>query len=293
MANFLISSFADEASSIFSEQLSIMRNNDIAYLEMRAVDGKNIVDHSLENVHGYAAQLKEHGVGLSAVGTWFGKISVNDDFNPHLERFKRAVECAQILGANAIRMFSFYIPEGMSHAQCRDVVMERLERFVEVCPPDVACYHENEKGIYGDDAEHCLDIYKSFKGKIKGIFDPANFIQCGVDTLEAYDILEDYIHYFHIKDAFMSTWSVVPAGEGDGKIPQLISRVSKKSGDFFLSVEPHLQISEGIESLEDYIYSSKEQAYTTAVSALKSVLSGLGYNQTAHGEEKRWIRVSE
>ncbi|HAA24848.1 MAG TPA: xylose isomerase, partial [Ruminiclostridium sp.] len=41
--------------------------------------------------------------------------------------------------------------------------------------------HENEKGIYGDTPERCVDIIKSMNcDYVRAVFDPANFIQCDV-----------------------------------------------------------------------------------------------------------------
>ena len=33
----------------------------------------------------------------------------------------------------------------------------------------------------------------------QAVFDPANFVQCGQDTVKAYEMLKDHIAYLHIK----------------------------------------------------------------------------------------------
>ena len=68
-----------------------------------------------------------------------------------------------------------------------------------------------KKGIYGDNAARCLDLMKEFYGDhFKATFDFANFIQCGQNTLEAYEMLKPYIEYVHVKDARLSDGEVVP-----------------------------------------------------------------------------------
>ena len=52
--------------------------------------------------------------------------------------------------------------------------------------------------------------------ELDGVFDPANFVQCGIDTIEAFELLQDRITYLHIKDA-LPDGSVVPAGKGHGR----------------------------------------------------------------------------
>ncbi len=78
----------------------------------------------------------------------------------------------------------------------------------------------------------------------------ANFVQCGQDTFEAYEMLKSYIAYIHVKDALKSDQSVVPAGYGDGNVAVILKRLSASGFDGFLSLEPHLFEFEGFHALE-------------------------------------------
>lgn len=105
--------------------------------------------------------------------------------------------------------------------------------------------HENEKGIYGDIAARCLQLHRALP-KLKGIFDPANFVQCGQDTKEAWQLLEPYIYYFHLKDA-LPNGQVVPAGCGAGNLPWLIRQYrNKANASGIMTLEPHLKIFGGL-----------------------------------------------
>ena len=286
MAKFILSSFADEAADGLDEQLRISEKNGLRFIEMRNVNGKSLVDCSPAEVRTIRAALRAHGFRLSAVGSPFGKIKITDDFGPHLERFRRCAGIAAELEARYIRMFSFYIPEGGEPAVYRDEVMERLQKFTEVLEGSgIVCCHENEKSIFGNSPERCLDILKTFAGKIRGIFDPANFIQESFQPLPAFEMLEPHIEYMHVKDALLSDGSVTPAGKGDGSIAELLRRFSQKEGERFLTVEPHLAVFKGFSELENgavsikkhgYAYASNEEAYDTAVGALKGILSDIG-----------------
>ena len=103
--------------------------------------------------------------------------------------------------------------------------------------------HENERGIYGADAEHCLDIQKEFNGEIKLIFDPANLIIDGFESYpHSYNLLGDSIYYMHIKDA-VAEKRICPAGKGVGGLQEIISDLNKKhDGAVILTVEPHLKV---------------------------------------------------
>ena len=59
---------------------------------------------------------------------------------------------------------------------------------------DVVLLHENEKEIYGDAAGRCLELMKAFYGDhFKCVFDFANFVQCGQDTMEALSLIHIYV----------------------------------------------------------------------------------------------------
>ena len=137
--------------------------------------------------------------------------------------------------------------------------------------------------IYGDVDGRCLEILTACEGKIKGIFDPANFIQCHVEILPAYEKLKNYIEYMHIKDCRMADGFVVPCGKGDAHIAELIRRFNEKDGDRFLTLEPHLKVFDGLASLEqnggadsvkeDFSYPTNRDAFNAACNALKTVLA--------------------
>ena len=279
MSQFIINAFADESDGKLAGQIDALKRNRLSGLEIRGVDGKNIADTSLEKVKDISAQLADNGLNVWSVGSRLGKIKITDDFAPHLEEFKRTLEFASVLGAGYIRLFSFYIPKSDDPGIYADEVMERLSRFIESANgSNIKLCHENEKGIYGDIASRCLEIHTKLP-QLGCIFDPANYIQCGQDTLEAWDMLGHYVTYMHIKDA-LPNGSVVPAGKGAGNIKILIEKY-KANGGKGLTIEPHLTVFSGLSELErdgdkslvgEYRYSSKEAAFDVAVSALRELI---------------------
>lgn len=271
--NFKLAAFADEADSKLENQISAMLRNGVEYLEIRGVDGKNVSDISAEKAREIRQKMEASGLSVWSVGSPFGKIGIGDDFVPHLEKFKRNLETAEILGAEHMRIFSFYVPQENAENYSEEV-MSRLEKFQSAAKGSgVILCHENEKGIFGDIANRCEEIHKNFP-EIKAVFDPANFIQCGQDTKAAWEILAPYVEYLHIKDA-LADGSVVPAGKGLGNIPYILENYRGE----VLTVEPHLSVFSGFEKLEQggelhgkYYYPSSEEAFDAAVSALKNLI---------------------
>lgn len=288
MAKFLLSAFADEAGGGILDQIDALKANRFTHIEPRGLDEGNISSYTPEQAKALKKILDDNGIGVSSIGSRFGKIEITDDFEEEFEDFKNCVEVANILGTERIRMFSFFIDEDDDKADYRGEVFERIDKMCTYSlNHGVWCCHENEKGIYGENEHECFDLYSTFKGKLLGVFDPANFIQSGVDVLSAYDLLNEYIDYLHIKDCVYEGGQVRPAGKGDGKIVELLRRFNKKDGERFLTLEPHLKVFKGLSDLEkeggqadklknDYTYASNREAFDVAASALWDCLDEAG-----------------
>ena len=248
----MITGFSDEIDQDLKIQVESIKKLGISHIEMRGVDGNNLIYHSNEKVKEIKKYLDENGITLSALGTPLGKISITDSFEPHFEEFKRAIEIAHMMDTPALRMFSFYLPEGCRPSDYESAVFDRLGRFADYAASNGAiCLHENEKGIYGEKAAECRKIMDTFySDHFKAIFDFANFVQSGEDTMEAYRILKPFISYIHVKDALKTDGSVVPAGMGDGNVAAILSDLFSSGYNGFLSLEPHLFNFAGLEALE-------------------------------------------
>ena len=280
MKNIKFYAFADEASPNIDEQIAALKRNGLNGLEIRNVDGVNISDITLEKAKEVKQKLSSNGLITWSVGSPIGKIDIEkDDFKAHIEKLKHTLEIANILESKNIRMFSFYMPEGKEASDYKKEVIDRLGQMCEIAKAyNVFLCHENEKGIYGDIPERCLEIHKAIP-KLKGIFDPANFVQSNSDTLEAWDMLKDYIYYMHIKDAKIDG-TVVPAGMGDGNVEKVVKNFIEKGGNSF-TIEPHLTVFEGFSHLErkgetsvitEYGYPDSNTAFDTACNAFKGLL---------------------
>lgn len=274
-----ISCFADEIDASVDKQIALLKELGIKWVEFRSGDGKSIADYTLEEARALKEKLDANGIGVSAVGSPIGKIGITDEFAPHLEKFKHITELAEILGTRYIRMFSFYIPEEQDAAVYRDEVLGRLRQLI-ACAADrnLILLHENEKGIYGDNAERCLDLMKELYGDhFKCTFDFANFVQCGQNTLEAYELLKPYIFYIHVKDALWESGEVVPAGEGSGNLAEIFTKLDQEGFAGYLSLEPHLTDFAGLKDLEQDAAkrgrSDQEAAFCEAYRALQKVLA--------------------
>ena len=96
--------------------------------------------------------------------------------------------------------------------------------------------------------------------------------------MAAYKLLQKHISYFHIKDALYAG-AIVPAGCGEAKIEEILNvHKSYAKDDFFISLEPHLQLFSGLNSLvgrsfdNPYKYEDTKSAFTDATIKLRELL---------------------
>ncbi len=278
MEKIILSGFSDEIAPGFDQQLAAVKEFGLGYIELRAADGINVSDFTPEKLREVKGKLAEAGIKVSSIGSPIGKINITDDFQGHMEKFKRTLEIQKELGAPFLRMFSFYLPEGKSPADCKEEVFSRVGALAEEAGRwDAVLLHENEKEIYGDTAPRCLELMKAFYGPhFKGIFDFSNFVEVGQDTLEAYQTLKPYIAYIHVKDCLAEEKRVVPAGKGDGHVKEILSDLIAGGFAGFLSLEPHLTDFMGLAALEQHAQKREETdgkaAWKTALDALRGIL---------------------
>lgn len=250
-----LTGFADEIAQDLNVQIDSLNKLGMHYVEMRGVDGKNLIHHDDAKVKEIKKRLDDAGIALSALGSPLGKIGIDDPFEAHFDEFKRAIQIAHEMDARYVRMFSFYVPSvgtADEKAVIGEKVFDRLRQFADYAKAeDVCLLHENEKGIYGERAKECKEILDAFGGEhFRAIFDFANFVQAQQDTLEAYELLKDHVAYVHVKDALWESGKVVPAGFGDGKLKEILKRLFESGFRGFLSLEPHLFDFEGFAGLE-------------------------------------------
>lgn len=281
MAHFVLSAFADEAADRLEDQIQALREEGISLIELRGVNGKNCADLTPKETREIRSLLEDNGIGFSALGSPYGKYPIEKPFGPHMDAFRRGLEICRELGCSRMRMFSFFMPAGSDPANWREEVLLRLSKMLDAARESgVQLMHENEKEIYGDTDLRCQDLLDHFGDQLGFVFDPANFIQCGVDPLSAFERLHGRIGYMHIKDALKANGVVVRPGRGDGSLREILHRLDReRDGAFMLTVEPHLALFGGLKGLQqdvlkrDETFPDQRTAFHAACAALKEILA--------------------
>jgi 3-dehydroshikimate dehydratase len=243
---FTLSAFADEISPDPQEQIDVLRSCGVRHIELRSILKTNVLDLTDLQVDELKSLLDRHGFRLSAIGSPIGKVKIDQPFEPHLKRFERAIELCKFFGTPNIRIFSYYPPGDMTDwngatGDWRQQVFDRLERQVRLAEQaGVRLLHENEHRIFGDSPERVEHLFYVLPhSAFRAVFDAANYVFCGYDPWQGWQMTKDVTAHLHIKDWIAGQQHGCLAGEGQGRIPEVIADVAQ-TYDGFATLEPHL-----------------------------------------------------
>lgn len=249
--HFILSAFGDEIDNDLATQLDVLAAIDIHHLELRSAWGVNVLDLDAGQLARAKELLNARGFKVSAIGSPIGKSLIDQPREYEMQNLERAIRIAHALDTPLVRVFSFYKPAeadsaGRSWDYYREEVLERMGALTaRAAQAGLTLLHENERDIYGDVPERCLDIHRAVNSPaLRNAFDPANYVLCGVKPMtDAWPLLGELTAHAHIKDATFADQSIQLAGEGDGDVPGLLMALVERGYEGFLTLEPHLMFA--------------------------------------------------
>jgi len=270
-----LSAFADEISPDFKEQLDTLEVCGIKHIDLRGVWNRSVMDLRDAELKDLVKQAGDRGVKFYAVGSPIGKTRIDQPAQLELDRVKRALDIAQVIGASTIRIFSFYPPEGKTIGEFGDEVIRRMRSWVELVEREkrpVVLVHENESGIYGDIPERCERLMKELYGpKLVACHDPANYVHSGVSHVfeTCFVPLKKYIKQFHLKD-YQPGQGVVPCGAGTGDVEKTLAAAYRDGFTGVMTMEPHLSKASQFQGF------SGPDRFKAAVDAVRAICRNSG-----------------
>lgn len=272
-AFFTLSAFADEISPDPKEQLDVLEKCGIKHIELRSIFKTNVLDLTDTQVQDFKRMMDERGFSLSAIGSPIGKVKITDSWEPHWQRFQRAVHLAQIFGTPNIRIFSYYkLDDGSAWDNHRDAILDRLrQKLTLVEKRGLRLIHENEANIYGEAPDRVRDLLATLNHpQFRAAYDAANYVHMGHDPWEGWTKTKEWTVHFHIKDWIHGQDHGVVAGTGQGRLPEVLADATKRGYKGFATMEPHLiggGPTGGVTGPE---------LFPQAVNALRSILDRIG-----------------
>ena len=278
--------FADEAAKDLAGQIAALKENDIPLLELRNIDGKNVMNLTPDEAKRYRQAFDAAGVRVWSLGAPLAKTKETVKMDAYLEKVKNLCAVAHVFGTQNIRGFSFYPSLFGFH---EDVILEKLRVLVDLLGEHGLSFcHENDSGLFGSTEPRVQKLLKALP-EMKYVYDPANFLRSGQKADRTLETLADKAYYFHFKDADHKR--IVPAGFGDGQLDRLIGSLGR---DTVISVEPHLLLFRGSKRFNQselygkFDLKTPRGRFDCAVAATKRLLVQQGFT-----EKDGWFEKEE
>jgi L-ribulose-5-phosphate 3-epimerase len=249
----------DEISQDLAHALDVCEDEGVSTVELRAVDGANIVSHDDESVKRIKATIEGRGFRVGAIASPFLKCHIHGDGDPqgatHFAApasreeqwgiLERSFEVARLFGAPLVRTFSFW---RVSDPQdVRDEVAEVIaEAAKRTGAAGLTLGIENEHACNlatGAETRWVLDRVPS--PALGVIWDPGNEAVMDSEPFPGgYDQVRDRVVHVHLKDA-----------DEDGNWTKMGTGIIDYAGQFralaedgyagLLSLETHYEVPDG------------------------------------------------
>lgn len=269
---FPITAFADEISPNLAEQVETLKRLDVAGLDLRSVDGTNVLDLSLDQLNRILDRVHEAGIKVSCVGSPVNKVKYDVMSEAkEFDRLKRACYVAQRMNTTRVRLFTPEVPEGQDQELAPKVInwMEQQRRLA--IDQGITLIHENDARFWGAFPENAKRLFGELgNANFKAVYDFANDVLLGYRPKDWFPWLLPHLDTLHIKDAKAETREIVPAGQGDGDIAETLRYLDKEGWSGNLTLEPHLAAAGPRGGF------SGAQLFEVAVTALRDVMSEAG-----------------
>jgi len=271
----------DEVGPSLDEMISFCGENRVRRLDMRTVDGKNLLGMTLEEVRGIRRRLDKADIAVptfvSPVLKWVapgraaGEGKVDFAFDPSQcpasDPLTHAFEVAAALGARRMRVFSYlrypdYRPQDLGHASNRLLALAESH--------DVILEMENEPvcniGSIAELAQFFASMPKPVPSRLRPLIDIANSWSIDAPPGDS-DIaaLAPSVDQIHLKDRDLAKRRTVPLGDGDVPWAKELTRLL--SG---------VLAPEVLASLETHCPHDGRNATAKSVAALRRIAGEIG-----------------
>jgi L-ribulose-5-phosphate 3-epimerase len=249
----------DEISQDLAHALDVCEDEEVSTIELRAVDGANIVSHDDDSLEKIQAMIEGRGFRVGGIASPFLKCHISGDGDPqgatHFaapasreEQWKileRSFEVAHLLGAPLVRTFSFWRvphPEDVRE-EVAGVIAEAAEH---TAAAGLTLGIENEHACNlatGAETRWVLDRIPS--SALGVIWDPGNEAVMDSEPFPGgYEQVRDRMVHVHLKDADRDgNWTKMGTGIID--YPGQFRALAEDGYAGLLSLETHYEAPDG------------------------------------------------
>jgi L-ribulose-5-phosphate 3-epimerase len=254
-----LSVLTDEIDARLGRALDVCEELGIDAVELRMIDGVQVVDHAPDALRAMRQELDDRGFRVSAVASPFLKC---DRGEGQEDVHERALVAAELLSAPIVRAFSYWRePDPAAALPELGEALRRAAARANAVGVTLALENEHDCNV-ATSAEVRAALAAAASPDLRVIWDPGNAAMIdrgsfiGLGGLEA---LYDRVAHVHLKDVTASgSWARI--GDGIVDFAGLLRYLRDKGYDGYLSFETHYQRD-----------GSSELATRDCVAALRSI----------------------
>lgn len=257
---------SDEVSADFEHACKLISEWGLPYVELRTMEGKNILELSESELNKVEASLKRYDLKVCAIASPALKsprdgkpkkvegdfqLEGDESFEGQLDLIRRSAALAKRFDTDKIRIFTFW-REDWSDALAEDVAA-KLARAAELAEDlGVVLAVENEHICVAGTGQELSQVFERLEAQtspevfthIGTLWDPGNAYACGENEPypKDYETLKpDGIVHIHLKDAVRdeSGTRFVPLGKGAIDYAAQFRRLKEDGYEGLLVLEPH------------------------------------------------------
>ncbi len=260
-----ISIINDEISQDINDVIKFCKNNNLDVIELRSINGKNLIDHDFTFLKKIAKKLLANNIDVISIASpilkWKNekKHTITKDVRMHnfsgkSTNYEKVFEISKVFNAKYIRIFSYLKYDNFKI----DDLDKDFEQLISLAKEyKVKLLLENEPVCNIDTIDKLEKVIKRFNNPyLKILLDIGNLYEMdfSVSKLDISKIV-DSIEYLHIKDFSTKEKIYKILGEGDinykKHISDLLELSSKKN--FVFSLETHTKENKYKNSEQSYI----------------------------------------
>jgi L-ribulose-5-phosphate 3-epimerase len=248
----------DELSQNVVEALDWVAKQGLKHVEIRMVDGRNVMDLSDQELDQLLSEVEKRGLFVSAVASPVFKCALDssrtvatgdtfgqqeENLESHFNKLNRIIEIAARLKTQKIRIFSFWREEDPSLYE--DEIVRNLKKAASIAQQkDMLLLLENEGSCNGGYASEVSRIVQKVDSpNLKALWDPGNEAHGGrVAYPDGYEAVKGLIGHVHLKDALIKADGepkCVPIGLGEVSFADQLQALQKDHYIGLYTIETH------------------------------------------------------
>jgi sugar phosphate isomerase/epimerase len=253
-----LSGFADEAGDTLDLQIEAHRRLGWEFLDLRKMDGREIVDIPDDEFHRVAERLEEANLRVSSIGSPIGNRNspIGEPFQKSLEVLEATIPRMHRLGTRILRVMT-YPNDGRSEESWKAEVVGRMRKLAKVAEDGkIVLGVENCAGWAGTSVENYRALFEMVDSPaLKAVFDLGNPSKKNqISAWQWYQASKPFLVQVHVKvhTGGAGGKHVWPAS-GASNINEILQDLLASGFEGFLSIEPHLDYADAEERFQNYI----------------------------------------